>query len=607
MIFVAYDVNYPLDTEYVSNVPKAIRDKLEQLRADTDPIVAGAIVNAKKLQGYLPANTSGSIPISNGTINIGLNSEMLGGHTYDWFTPATHIGAKGTAVHAVADATNAGFMPTTHFSKVADIIANPNNYYNALGFGGVVVTGSNTVSSTTFSDTLTITPSSLMSITSSGKIITIDLAKDGSNNALHNHVIASGSNSGFINATMYNNYQTAFAHVSDTSKHYNFGNVAVGATTIVADTTQDTLTFTAGTGITLTGDAGTDTVTIAVTQDGHNHALATTGSNGFMSSTHVTNLNSAITHYGLNHNNFGNILVGSTTVASDAMNDTVEFVAGTGIAITPNATNDTITFAVSNVDATKLSGYSAGNATGNIPLSNGTLNVNLNADKLDSLTSTQFLRSDTANTGVTGNIYFDNTAERKIGVNGGNYLFFLPDRAGMYDAVNSRNILNYTTASNTVTSVPAWTFSVAPTAPTYISNVATGTAPFSVSSTTKVTNLNVDKVDGYDSTSLVLVDGSQAMSGALKNSSAFVSNTPTNTGAKFVIRNAGSNYLHMYASANETFAIGLSAYDTTLPASPPLMTVDANGIASAGSVKVAGKFEIKYNATSDSLDFNYVA
>lgn len=45
----------------------------------------------------------------------------------------------------------------------------------------------------------------------------------------------------------------------------------------------------------------------------------------------------------------------------------------------------------------------------------------------------------------------------------------------------------------------------------FISDIATGTAPFGASSTTVVANLNVDQVDGKDSTDLVLVDGSQAL------------------------------------------------------------------------------------------------
>ena len=601
---MTYSASTPVDTLYVADVPISIRELGEYLRADTDPIVSGAIVNAKKLQGYLPSNLTGSIPISNGVICTNLNSELLGGHNSAWYTPATHIGAKGTTVHAVADGTNAGFMSSTHYTKMAEIVANPNSYYNPYCFGNILVTGSNAVASTAFRDTFTISPSSLMSITSTGKVLSIDLAKDANGNATHAHVIADSTQSGFLNSTMYTNYQSAYSHVSDTSKHYNFGNVIVGATTLVADTYQDALTFTAGTGITLTGNATTDSVTITVTQDGHTHSLATTGGNGFMSSTHVANLNSAISHYGLNHFNFGNILVGATTIASDVMNDTVTFIAGTGITLTPDATNDTVTFAVNNVNATKLSGYVAGNATGNIPISNGALNVNLNADKLDSLDSTQFLRKDSSNTGVTGNVYFDSSAERQLGISAGNLLSFTSTAMKLYDTLNSRNVLLYTTASNTVSSVPAWTFLVAPTAPSYISNVATGTAPMIVSSTTKVTNLNADRLDGYDSTSFVLLDGSQGMTGALSNTAYFYASGATNA-PKLVMKNAGSNYIHAYASANDTFSIGLSTTASALP-SAPVLTVDANGIASSGSIKVAGKFSIEYNSTDDSIDFNVI-
>jgi len=45
----------------------------------------------------------------------------------------------------------------------------------------------------------------------------------------------------------------------------------------------------------------------------------------------------------------------------------------------------------------------------------------------------------------------------------------------------------------------------------FISDIAGGTAPFGVTSTTVVSNLNVDQVDGKDSTDFVLVDGTQAL------------------------------------------------------------------------------------------------
>lgn len=49
----------------------------------------------------------------------------------------------------------------------------------------------------------------------------------------------------------------------------------------------------------------------------------------------------------VNQNAFSNIKVGTTTVAADAKTDTVEFV-GSNVTITPDATNDKITFAVAN-------------------------------------------------------------------------------------------------------------------------------------------------------------------------------------------------------------------------------------------------------------------
>ena len=51
-------------------------------------------------------------------------------------------------------------------------------------------------------------------------------------------------------------------------------------------------------------------------------------------------------------------------------------------------------------------------------------------------------------------------------------------------------------------------------AQTFQSDVATGTAPLTVASTTKVTNLNADKLDGYDSSDLFNLDHAQ-VSGVL--------------------------------------------------------------------------------------------
>ena len=47
----------------------------------------------------------------------------------------------------------------------------------------------------------------------------------------------------------------------------------------------------------------------------------------------------------VNQNAFGNVKVGSTTRAADGKTDTLELAAGTGITLTPDATNDKVTIA----------------------------------------------------------------------------------------------------------------------------------------------------------------------------------------------------------------------------------------------------------------------
>lgn len=110
----------------------------------------------------------------------------------------------------------------------------------------------------------------------------------------------------------------------------SFSTIAVsGQSDVIADSSADTLTFAAGSNVTLTTDAGTDTVTIA----------ASSG------------------------NAFGTVAVsGQSNVVADAAPDTLTLVAGSNVTITTDAGTDSVTINMSGVGGITGPGSSADNA-----------------------------------------------------------------------------------------------------------------------------------------------------------------------------------------------------------------------------------------------------
>ena len=100
----------------------------------------------------------------------------------------------------------------------------------------------------------------------------------------------------------------------------SFTTIAVsGQSNIVADQINDTLTFVAGSNVTITTDAGTDTITISAAGGGVSAS-----------------------------DSFSTIAVaGQSNVLADSATDTLTLVAGSGISITTNADTDTITITAS--------------------------------------------------------------------------------------------------------------------------------------------------------------------------------------------------------------------------------------------------------------------
>jgi len=122
--------------------------------------------------------------------------------------------------------------------------------------------------------------------------------------------------SGTRDATTYLRGDNTWATVSGGgTASDSFATIAVaGQSSVVADSSTDTLTLVAGSNITITTDAGTDTITIAAAGGG-------TASDSFATIA----------------------VAGQSNVVADSATDTLTIAAGTGISITTDAGTDTVT------------------------------------------------------------------------------------------------------------------------------------------------------------------------------------------------------------------------------------------------------------------------
>lgn len=130
----------------------------------------------------------------------------------------------------------------------------------------------------------------------------------------------------------------------------------------------------------------------------HVHSDATSGADGFMSMADKVKLDGIATGAEVNQNAWSNVTVGSTTIQADAKQDTLTLVAGANMSITPDATNDKITFgltgtvpasaactgnaATANKWATARTVSLTGGATGSASI-DGSADVSLNVTALD--------------------------------------------------------------------------------------------------------------------------------------------------------------------------------------------------------------------------------
>ena len=117
------------------------------------------------------------------------------------------------------------------------------------------------------------------------------------------------------------------------AKPIQYRGAAIAAGTLAANRTYG-FVYT-GAQYELVGDVDTNTT----------YSLATASNDGLMAKGDKGKLDGIAVGAEVNQNAFGNILVGSTTIAADTKTDTLTFVAGTNVTLTPDAANDKLTIA----------------------------------------------------------------------------------------------------------------------------------------------------------------------------------------------------------------------------------------------------------------------
>ena len=339
--------------------------------------------------------SGGDVSISSGVITVNDDSHN---HTIDNVDGLReHIGEDSvqtqinTAIAAKADASHSHDAATT--SAAGFMSASDKTKLNGIATGANKTTVDSALSSTSTNPV-------------QNKVVQSALA--GKSDTTHSHDAATASAAGLMSASDKTkldgiatgaNKITVDSSLSSTSTNpvqNKVVNTAISnLNTLVGDTAvatqisnavsskQDTIT---GAATTITGSNLTASRALISNSNGKVAVSAVTSTElGYLdgvTSAIQTQLNgksdSSHTHSAyVNQNAFGNVTVGSTTIAADSTTDTLTLVAGDNVTLTPDATNDKITIAATDTKYTHPSytartGVPTANAT---PGFGGTFNV----------------------------------------------------------------------------------------------------------------------------------------------------------------------------------------------------------------------------------------
>lgn len=241
---------------------------------------------------------------------------------------------------------------------------------------------------------------------------------------------------------------------------FNLAGTTVGDTAIVADTATDTITFTGGTDISLTGSAATDTITInfvGTVGDPDQNLWATfngdagtttantitdtfiiNGGSGISTSIVGDTLTITNTSPGGVQNLFETMALSGNTagdlaIVADSTTDTLTFVGGTDIQLTGSATTDTIT-----IDFTGTVGDPDQNIWETINADTGSTTANTTTDTLTIAGGTN------VTTSITGDTL-------TIDASGGGGLTVVTTYAGLPGSPSTNDLVYYTPFNSVMT------------------------------------------------------------------------------------------------------------------------------------------------------------
>lgn len=341
----------------------------------------------------------------------------------------------------------------------------------------------------------------------------------------------------------------------------------------------------------------------------HTHTTATQSSNGYMSNADKKKLDGIASGAEVNQNAFANVKVGSTTIQSDAKQDTLELAAGTNISLVGDANNDKVTIGVTGKVASASQADNATNATkatqdknglqidtNYLKLSGGTMNGTLNTSKTTNTylagNQGQAIINSTASNGAYTMLAKMNSSNGKFthGVYQGDYLLQYTNNttisAGTNAVTKSVTLLDESGNTNFSGTVTAPSFNGTATKATqdsagqtinttYVKGVTANNATLTITkgngstSTTTVNNVSRAEYSDRVGTNAGYTGSTtgSSLKGGLSQASIYNNSFPFAYGNLISVKNSGANQIALEWSGT-TGAVGRvavrSARDATL-------------------------------------------